>query len=190
MWTKTVESAPLAYSDHVPESTPLDSLDLINGLQVVLDRAADGVLIVTFQNDNAAQVLNLGIITGREWVPNKLHFIVTGVSGETGQLTLKDGGGVGGRIDDFLVPLMPAGKYTVTLPLSSLIFRASNGTFLRGENALISGDKVQAVYEGEATFRANAGGLWNNPGLPIWDGRLESSPLLITPRGWVQEMER
>lgn len=164
-WGASLGQAP-APDPVAPKAKPSKP---VAGLQITLDRAAHGVLEVTLQNvEKKPMVLNLGVMLGNglTLIPNHLHLTVTGASGKSRQLAWK-GSFVGGRMDDFLVPLMASAKYTVILSLDD--FTDDNA-----KPALAAGDKVQIGYEGAAASGAINAAI---PNLPIWKEKVESSPI-------------
>jgi hypothetical protein len=133
-----------------------------------LDRADHGLPELTLRNTgSSAIVVNLGVMldNGRVLVPQQIRLIASSASGKTRQFVWKSAG-VGGRVDDFLVPLMLAAKYTMTLSVDDFFDAVGNTT-------IVAGDKIHAVYDGVAP--ANASGP-ASPNLPIWNHRVETTP--------------
>ncbi len=146
----------------------------VAGLQLALDCAAHGVLEITFENvGQNAMVINLGdmVGNGRQLEPRNLHLIVSGLSGKPRQLDWKGLAGVSGRLDDFLVPLMPGSKYTITFSLDDLIGEGKGGDW---SSTVAAGEKVQAVFKGAAPSLSNGVSI---PDLPIWNHKVVSTPL-------------
>ncbi len=145
----------------------------VAGLGLTLGRVAKGVLEVTFENvDKKPMVLNLGNLVGngRYLEPMRFHLIVTGLDGKSREFHWKGIGGYAGRVDDFLVPLMPGAKYTITFSLDDLIGDRKEGNW---SSAVAGGEKVQAAYEGRAEDPRHE----VIPALPIWLGKIESASL-------------
>jgi hypothetical protein len=143
-------------------------------LQLTLDQPANGVLEVTFENvGKKPTVLNLGdmVGNGRELEPVQFNLIVAGPSGKSRQLNWKGLGGYAGRVDDFLVPLMPMSKYAITFSVDDLIGDGADGNW---SSKVATGEKVQAVYEGAAPSNPNGAAI---PALPIWIHQVESAAI-------------
>jgi hypothetical protein len=141
----------------------------VQGLRLTLDRAAAGVLEVTFQNVAVApMMLTLGVMlgNGRALIPDQLYLIVTPASGEPRRLAWK-GFRVNGRMDDFLVPLMPGTKYSLTLSLDNFVEHGR-------KSAVVAGDRVRVVYLGAAPSHGKHATQSN---LPIWDGKVDTATL-------------
>ena len=161
-----------------PAPLALEPGKAIDGLRITLGRAAKGDLEVGFENVDAKPVvLNLGDMVGNglELEPRRFHLVVTGPTGKSRELHWKGIGGIAGRMDDFLVPLMPAAKYTVTFSLGDLIGNGKEGNW---SSAIVAGEKVQAVYEGAAPSLTNRQEII--PALPIWLGKIESGLLVYS----------
>jgi len=140
----------------------------VAGLQLTLDQAAKGALRVTFENvGNTPTFLNLGIMVGngRILIPNQLELVVTDPTGNPRKLQVKGVPGVAGRVDDFLVPLMPGAKYTIPFSLDDFVSETGKATVAPGE-------KLQAHYQGVAPSNPNGA---NIPALPVWIGEIQSS---------------
>jgi hypothetical protein len=143
-------------------------------LQLTVDRAAHGVLEISFQNvGKAPMVLNLGVMEdgGRNLIPRQLHLLVTGTDGESRvvpfhEFALRD---LPTRIDDFLIPLMPGAKYTMTFALNDFAEDSPNLGLIR---EIGTHDKIEAVYKGAAASTANEKSI---PNMPIWKGKVESA---------------
>jgi len=141
----------------------------VGGLRLTLDRAAHGVLKVTFQNvAKTPMIVNLGVMlaNGRTMIPNQLYLIVTGASGHARRLAWK-GFCVTGPMNDFLVPLMPAATYTLSLALNDFVEHGRN-------SAVVAGEKVRVVYLGAAPSHLNHASAAD---LPVWDGKVDTATL-------------
>ena len=130
-------------------------------------------LQITFANTaKTPAVLNLGYMLGNgaKFWPTKFHLLVHDAAGAERLLRWKTGG-IDGRVDDFLVPLMPGGKYAIAFSLDDLIGDGKDGNW---SSAIQAGEKVEAVYEGTAIDPARA----LIPALPIWVGELKSDSIV------------
>jgi hypothetical protein len=161
-----------------PAPLALEPGKAVDGVRITLDRAGKGVLEVAFENVDAKPVvLNLGdmVGNGRVLELRRFRLVVTDPSGKSRRLDWNGLGAYGGRLDDFLVPLMPAAKYTVTFSLGDLIGDGKDGDW---SSAIAPGEKVQAVYEGAAPSLTNRQEII--PALPIWVGKVESGLLVYS----------
>jgi len=138
------------------------------GLRLTIDRVSRESAEVSFENaDKNPIVLNLGVMlgNGRTLIPEQIHFVVADASGKSRELRWK-GYGVAGRLDDFLVPLMPTAKYSMTLSLRDYVEVDD-----RKSASLAPGDTIHAAFEGVAPSHINEGAI---PDLPIWKGKIMS----------------
>ncbi len=137
----------------------------VAGVSLKLEKAGKGVVEVTVQNAGEKPiVVNLGMMlgNGRSLAPTQVTLLVTGREGKT--LRFAQGPGVAGRVDDFLVPLMPGGKYSMAIPLAGFADE-------KGMRGIAAGDTIQAVYEGaEVSYQKES----VIPGLPMWKGKVLS----------------
>ena len=112
---------------------------------------------VEFRNSGAADlVLNLGMMlaNGKKQYPTAVTLMLADASGQKRKLQLTGPPGVGGRIDDLIVPLPVNAAYALELPLGDYwCFETKEWRFQPAPGQYT----ITAVYHGEAPHYINTG---------------------------------
>jgi hypothetical protein len=132
---------------------------------------------VTIENKgNVDVVLNLGVMlaNGRTQVPTDIGLVLTYPNGKSRELVFR-GPRVGGRVDDYLVPLRSGSAYTLRISLSDLWSPDTNGgklTFEPGEY------QVRATLTSKQPHFINTD-MEGVSVLNVWKGKLQSDPVVF-----------
>ncbi|HVX85442.1 MAG TPA: hypothetical protein VH253_11725 [Phycisphaerae bacterium] len=124
------------------------------GLDITAAFTPTGDLSVTFHNTGAAPCTfhpGISLGNGQALWPMCLSLVVTPKGGAARELTYK-GGAIGGRVDDWLVPLPPGASYTLRLAPADFIYKPDGvpatppQPALPGESLQVRFTSIPAAY--------------------------------------------
>ncbi len=174
-------SAPAQAADATPAYGAVS-----NGLQIgiALDkpsyRTGEAVSVtVTLRNAGTDDlVLDLGMMlaNGKTQVPDAVGLVLADAAGAERRLALMaPGGGIAGRVDDYIVPLRAGSTYTLQSHLDEYWCEAANEWHIKPAPGQYT---LAAVVEGR-------GAQFGGPGapaalMPIWTGQVTSKAVAFT----------
>ena len=156
-----------------------------NGLQLSLTvlttgKRDDPEFEITLRNMGEQDVsLNLGrmLANGKVQLPSKIHLQIVDGSGKNRELDFSDKryGAIGGRMDDYVVPLRTGSTYTLKLRLDQF-WSPNTGEF---ELKLKPGHyEISAQFQGDSAETSNPD-MAGMKLMHFWKGNLQSNPVLI-----------
>jgi hypothetical protein len=155
---------------------------VIDGLQMSLSASManpkDPAFEVTIQNVGDKNVyLNLGVILGndKEMFPDKIHLHLIDSHGKSRELDFIDPVAIGGRMDDYAVPLGVGSAYTVKLRLDQFCSLATQEWRLQLKPGRY---EISAQFQGTGVGIINTGMEWMKV-MNFWKGNLQSNPVFI-----------
>ncbi len=133
-------------------------------------------LYATFENvGNIDTFLNLGMMigNGKTLLPEAVRLVLTDVNGQVRELHFFDRkhAGVGGRIDDYAVPIRAGSAYTLRLSLQDYYCPKSREFVLNLKPERYS-VRVKFAGKGPQYLNVDTAGL---KFMPFWTGKLESN---------------
>jgi hypothetical protein len=137
-------------------------------------------LQITLRNTGSRDVmLNLGsmLANGKVQLPDQIAMMFTDGSGRTRLFTFADKkhSSVGGRVDDYIVPLRVNSMYTLTVMLDQFWCQETN----EFQIPLTGGsNRLTAEYQGTGALHLNL----DTPGIKLmkfWLGKVESNTLIL-----------
>jgi hypothetical protein len=134
---------------------------------------------VAFRNLGEQDVsLNLGIMlaNGKVQLPDKIHLSLVDGSGKSRELHFSDKryAAVGGRVDDYVVPLRAGSTYTLKLRLDQFVSADT------GDNVKLKPGRyeVSARFQGDGATTSNLD-MAGMKSMNFWKGKLQSNVVVI-----------